>query len=307
METSKKKVAISGASGLIGSRLVQLLSPRYEIIQLVREQSSKANTVYWDWKNEQIELEKLEGIHSLIHLAGEPIVSFRWTEEKKQRILKSREGGTAFLAKTLCELSDKPESFISASAVGYYGDTGEQVADESAESGNSFLAEVCRRWEAASAPAAECGIRVVNPRIGVVLAEQDGALAKMLPVFRMCLGGKLASGQQYMSVISLNDIARAFQFVVESPELKGPVNFVGPESVRNEQFTEALGQTLEKPTPFTVPEFALSLAMGDMADELLLASVRVEPKRLLETGFSFEQRTVREMLTHELSRENQGG
>ena len=301
MSNQKKKIAISGASGLIGTELTQLLQPDYEIIQLVRNASYKANTAYWDWRSEEIESEKLEGIYSLIHLAGEPIASGRWTEEKKRRILESREGGTAFLADTLCKLTKKPESFISASAIGYYGDTGEQPADESAQSGSNFLSEVCRRWEAASKAAAGCGIRVLNPRIGVVLAKEGGALAKMLPVFKMYLGGKLGSGNQYMSVISLNDIVRAFKFVLESPELKGPVNFVGPEPIRNKAFTEALGQTLGKPTPFAVPEFALSLAMGDMAEELLLENIRVEPRRLLDAGFEFEQESVTEMLAHELS------
>ncbi|MCL4165413.1 UNVERIFIED_CONTAM: hypothetical protein GTU68_054660, partial [Idotea baltica] len=195
---AKAKIVISGASGLIGKKLVARLSQSYDVYRLERTKSSDSKSIYWNWKTEEVESEKLESIHSLIHLAGEPIASGRWSEAKKQRILDSRVGGTSFLAKVISKLKDKPKSFISASAIGYYGETGDHTATEITPAGDGFLSEVCLAWENTSQAASVAGIRVVNPRIGIVLSAEGGALAQMLPIFKFYLGGALGSGSQYM-------------------------------------------------------------------------------------------------------------
>jgi hypothetical protein len=223
----------------------------------------------------------------VVHLAGENIASGRWNAARKARIRDSRVEGTALLARTLAELENPPSVLVCASAIGYYGDRGDEVLTEDSIPADDFLGTVCREWEAASAPAAEAGIRVVSLRFGVILARSGGALAKMLTPFKMGAGGKVGSGQQFMSWISLDDAVRTIDHAIATSDLSGPVNAVSPNPVTNAEFTRALGGELRRPTVLPMPAFAARLAFGEMADALLLASARVQPKRLVESGFEF--------------------
>jgi uncharacterized protein (TIGR01777 family) len=225
-------------------------------------------------------------------LAGENISEGRWTDSKKQRIRESRTRGTETIARALAGMPQPPRVLVSASAIGYYGDRGATVCDEATSPGKGFLPEVCVAWEAAAAPAAQAGIRVVHPRIGVVLANEGGALQKMLPPFRMGVGGRLGSGQQYFSWITLDDLVRALVFSIEQETVRGPVNATAPAPVTNNEFTKALGRVLSRPTFFPVPAIMARLAFGEMADALLLASTRVVPAALENHGFQFAQREI---------------
>jgi uncharacterized protein (TIGR01777 family) len=294
-------VAISGASGLIGSAL----SPRLEAAghttrRLVRRAAQNANEITWDPDRAAVDVDGLRDVDAVIHLAGESIAKGRWTAEKKRRIRTSRVDGTRLLVDAIVKLDRKPRALVAASAIGFYGDRGEDRLDETSAPGEGFLVEVCRAWEAATAAAAKAGIRVVNTRLGVVLSGRGGALGTMLTPFKLGVGGKLGDGGQYMSWIALDDVAHAFQFALENEQLDGPVNFVAPEAVTNAQFTKTLGNVLNRPTVLPMPAFAARLAFGEMADELLLASTRVVPARLTEAGFSFEYPQLEPALRHVL-------
>jgi hypothetical protein len=244
----------------------------------------------------------LEGLDAIVHLAGEPIASGRWNAIKKARIRDSRVQGTRLLCDALSHVSRPPAALICASAIGYYGDRGDEVLTESSSNGTGFLAEVCRDWEVATEPARQKGIRVVNTRFGVILSTGGGALAKMLTPFKMGVGGIIGSGRQYMSCISIDDCVGAIVHALNTNSLSGPVNVVGPAPVTNRVFTKTLGKILERPTIFPMPAFAARLAFGEMADELLLGSQRVEPKKLLESGYSFRQGDLETALRHVLVR-----
>jgi len=229
---------------------------------------------------------KLEGIEAVIHLAGESIQG-RWTPKKKARILESRYKGTRLLAEALGHLAKPPRVLVCASAIGYYGDRGDELLREESASGSGFLAQVCREWESATEPATKKGIRVVNLRFGVVLGAAGGALAQMLPPFKMGVGGRVGSGKQYMSWIALDDVVGAVEHALVTEGLRGPVNAVAPNPARNVEFTKALGRVLSRPTIFPLPAFVVKLAFGRMGEELLLASQRVEPARLAASGYKF--------------------
>lgn len=286
----REKIAVTGASGLVGSELVPtLLRNGFDVVRLVRRASTADDEVRWDPEAGTIDREGLRGITGAIHLAGDNVASGRWTAAKKARIRNSRVRGTAVLASALAELSPKPRVLVSASAIGYYGSRGHEVLDESASLGSGFLASVCRDWEAAAAPARDAGIRVVHPRIGVVLASKGGALAKMKVPFLLGVGGRIGDGSQYMSWITLEDVVSALVFALECDELEGPVNFVSPTPVTNADFTATLGRVLKRPTALPVPKFALRLGAGaDMANEMLLGSARVIPAALHVNGFRWE-------------------
>ncbi|MBD3401972.1 TIGR01777 family protein [candidate division GN15 bacterium] len=282
------KVLISGSSGLIGSALQPSLHvDGHTAHRLVREKTDDPETVYWKPSEKEIERDKLEGYDAVIHLAGENIAGGRWTDARKQAIRESRIQGTSFLAETLAGLEQKPKVLVCASAMGYYGNRGDEKLTEDAPAGKGFLAEVCQAWEAAAQPAREAGIRTVHMRTGVVLSTEGGALEKMLTPFKTGLAGKLGSGEQYMSWVSRDDVVRGFAFAMTTDTLSGPVNMVAPEPVTNEEFTRTLGKVLDKPTAVSVPAFALKMMVGEMADEMLLASMRVIPKKLQEAGFEF--------------------
>jgi len=281
------KILVSGSSGLIGAALVPALqSNGYEVVRLVRG-ASASGRVGWD-PAQPLAPESVSGFEVIIHLAGESIVG-RWTEAKKRRIRESRVQGTRALAAALAKAPQRPRLLISASAIGYYGNRGEETLREDSSSGDGFLPEVCREWEAAAEPASKAGIRAVQMRFGVVLSALGGALQKMLLPFRMGVGGKVGNGRQWMSWIAIDDLVGAIQHVIKTDTLQGPVNGVGPGPVRNAEFTKTLASVLSRPAIFPMPGFAARFAFGQMADELLLASQRVEPAKLMASGYVFQK------------------
>lgn len=285
----RTSVAISGASGFLGSALAAALRrDGVRVLPLVRgEADPTAGEVAWDPARGTIAREQLEGVGAVVHLAAESIDG-RWTAAKKRRLRESRIQGTRLLAETLASLSRPPEVLVSASAVGIYGaDRGDERLDETCAPGSDFLAGVAVEWEAAAEPAARAGVRVVYPRFAMILDEDGGALGRMLPVFRLGGGGRMGSGRQWMSWISREDAVRAIRFLIERADLRGPVNVTAPEPVSNADFTAELGRALHRPAVLAVPEAALHLAFGEMADATILASQRVLPERLLEAGFDF--------------------
>jgi len=287
------RVIITGATGLIGSALVRsLLADGHTVTRLGRggakgSASPGVADARWDPEKAVVPAEALEGHDAAVHLAGEPIAEGRWTDEKKRRIRESRVKGTRLFSETLAGLKQKPRVLVSASAVGFYGDRGAEVLVEESAPGGDFLSVVCQEWEAAARPAAEAGIRLAHPRIGVVLDAEGGALPKMLTPFKLGVGGRLGDGRQYMSWITLADVVSVIRRLVEDEGLSGPFNAVSPNPVTNEEFTKALGRVLGRPTVFAVPRFALRLAFGETADAVLLVSQRAEPSRLKQTDFRF--------------------
>jgi uncharacterized protein (TIGR01777 family) len=287
------RVIVTGSTGLIGRALVRsLLAEGHEVTRLVRGGAQEfrapgTSAVRWDVEREEIDAGALEGHDAAVHLAGEPVAEGRWTEEKKRRIRDSRVKGTRLIAGTLASLERKPRALVSASAVGFYGDRGDEVLTEESAPGDDFLSEVCREWEAAARPAAEAGVRVVHPRLGVVLAGEGGALQKMLTPFKLGVGGRIGSGRQYMSWVALDDVLGVIRHALDAEQLSGPVNTVAPNPVTNAEFTETLGRVLKRPTIFPVPAFAVRLVFGEVADAALLASQRALPARLKEIGYQF--------------------
>jgi uncharacterized protein (TIGR01777 family) len=298
-------ILVSGSTGLVGTALIPLLTTSgHEVIRLVRSKSKAPSKelIHWDPDANYIDAAGLEGIDAIVHLAGESIASGRWNPAKKARIRDSRVRGTRLLCDTLTHLANPPKTMICASAIGFYGDRGEELLTEASSSGTGFLAEVCRDWEAACEPARKKGLRVVNLRFGVVLSPAGGALEKMLPPFKMGVGGIIGNGRQYMSCIALDDVIGSIAHALVTPALSGPVNVVCPQPVTNREFTKALGIVLGRPTILPLPAFAAKLALGEMADELLLASTRVQPTKLLETGYEFRYPTVESSLRHVLGK-----
>jgi uncharacterized protein len=259
----------------------------HQVVPLVRGGGDGRSSILWDPSSRRFDAASADGADAVIHLAGESIAAGRWTAAKKKSIRDSRVEGTRLLAEGIASCARRPAVLIVASGVGYYGSRGDEILEESSSLGSGFLAEVCRDWEAAADPARAVGIRVVHLRFGVVLAKEGGALATMLPPFRLGLGGKLGDGRQWLSWVSLDDVVSVVRFILHG-DTSDAVNVVVPTPVRNEEFTRALGRVLSRPTFFSVPAFAAHLAFGEMADEALLASTRAVPKRLLDAGFRFE-------------------
>lgn len=289
---------MSGSTGLVGSALIPALSASgYQIVRLVRKESNpNEGNIFWDPKLGNLPLDALEGMGAVVHLAGENVASGRWTEEKKSKIWDSRIRGTQVLADALARCQEKPSVFVGASAIGFYGDRGDEVLTEESPSGSGFFPDLCRKWEASAKPLVDAGIRVVHLRIGVVLSRSGGALQRMLLPFRLGLGGKLGSGRQYMSWVSLDDVVGAISHVLNQDGLHGPVNLMAPHPVTNFTFTKTLGRVLKRPTLFPVPEFMLRLVLGEMAENLLFASTRVEPTRLLAGGYRFRHPRLEDAL-----------
>jgi len=288
------RYAITGSSGLIGEALIASLTADGHTVQRVVRDGSKAgpDDVVWDLSSRTIQAEKLEGVDVVVHLAGEPIGAARWTDETKRRIRDSREIGTRLISEALAGLSAGPKVFLSSSAVGYYGDRGDEILTEESSAGDDFLAEVCVAWEAAAQPAVDAGIRTIHPRTGVVIAEGGPLIEKIDLPFRLGVGGRVGNGYQYIPWISLDDEIRALRFLAEHDDLSGPVNLVGPEPVTNRELTKALGQVLRRPTVLPIPPFAIRLLYGEMGVTLATVSNRVMPQRLLEAGFSFTHTTL---------------
>jgi uncharacterized protein (TIGR01777 family) len=279
-------ILATGSGGLVGSALVRRLTETgHEVGRLVRSAAGPSE-IHWSPEAGQLEAARLEGFDAVVHLAGESIVG-RWTEAKKRRILESRVKGTRCLSKALSRLSRRPKALICASAIGFYGDRGDETLDERSVSGSGFLSEVCRQWEEAAIPAAEAGIRIAHLRFGIILSPAGGALAKILLPFKMGVGGVLGTGRQWMSWISLSDVVGVIEHALAAAALQGSVNVVSPHPVTNREFTKTLGAVLSRPTLFPMPAFAARLVFGEMADALLLGSARVEPARLLESGYRF--------------------
>ncbi len=299
-EPEAMKILVSGLGGLIGSALAPLLSTAgHEVVGLSR--SPGENEIGWNPRGGEIDRAGLAGVDAVVHLAGENI-SKRWSQEQKRRIRESRVQGTKLLCETLAGMDSPPKVLVCASAIGYYGDRGDEILTESSPAGGMFLSDVCREWEAACEPAREKGIRVVNTRFGVVLSPKGGALAKMLTPFKMGAGGKVGSGKQYMSWIALDDVAGAIQHGLMTGELNGPVNVMSPNPCTNSEFTKTLGKVLSRPTIFPMPAVAARLAFGEMADELLLASARALPERLQQTGYEFRFPHLEPALRHLLGK-----
>ncbi|HVS15386.1 MAG TPA: TIGR01777 family oxidoreductase [Thermoanaerobaculia bacterium] len=296
------RVAVSGASGLVGNALCDLLEERsHRVIRLVRREPRAAadgrQEARWSPERGLQPTPAVDGLDGLVHLAGESIAAGRWNDARKRAIRDSRVAGTRALVRSFDALERPPAALVCASATGYYGDRGDQALDESAKPGAGFLAEVCVGWEEAACEAEPRGVRVVRARLGVVLGAEGGALDRMLLPFKLGLGGRLGSGDQYLPWIALDDAARALAWTLEDRDLAGPVNVVAPEETSNRDLTRALGRVLHRPTILPVPALALRLALGrEMADELLLASARVRPARLLERGFEFAHPALEEAL-----------
>jgi uncharacterized protein (TIGR01777 family) len=282
-------ILISGSTGMIGSALIEVLKTQnHRVTRLVRSplQSSEP-TVQWNPATGTLNANDIEGFDSVVHLAGESIAASRWTDAQKAKIRNSRVQGTTLLSETLAKLSKPPKVLVCASAVGYYGNRGDTILREDSGAGAGFLADICQEWESAADPAKQKGIRVVHLRTGIVLSPKGGALAKMLLPFKMGVGGVMGSGKQYWSWISLDDVIGAFHHALITESLQGAVNVVAPRAVTNQEFTKTLGKVLSRPTIFPLPAFAARLALGEMADDLLLSSARLEPARLLASNYKF--------------------
>jgi uncharacterized protein (TIGR01777 family) len=283
------KVLITGASGLIGTELQKSFAAKgYEMLLASRKAPTDDQHIQWDIENGFSEPEKLEGIDAVVHLAGENISGLRWTDEKKKAIRDSRVLGTRSVVDAISKLKHKPKVFVASSAIGFYGERGDEEVTESSATGKNFLADVSKEWEAESRRAEDAGIRTVLLRTGIVLSKDGGALGTMLLPFKLGVGGVIGSGKQWMSWISMDDHIAAINYAIENENLRGAVNSVSPNPVTNEEFTKTLGEVLYRPTILPLPEFAVSMLFGEMGDALLLASTKVLPKRLVDAGFEFK-------------------
>lgn len=301
----RRRIAITGGTGLLGRALVHFLAGAgHESVVLTRRPAARQGVteVGWDPERGQVDAAGLDGVDVAVHLAGAP-VSERWTPEHKREIRDSRVKGTRLLAETLARQARRPAVLVSASAIGIYGDGGDRLLTEDSPPGRDFLAAVGQEWEAATRPAEEAGIRVVHARFGVMLSPHGGALAKLLPPFRMGGGGRVGSGQQWISWISLDDTVGAVEHLAFTDSARGAFNVVAPQPVRQEEFAHALGHVLHRPSIVPLPAFALKLMFGEMAEAMLLAGQRVSCERLLASGYEFRHPTLEQALRFELSRE----
>jgi uncharacterized protein (TIGR01777 family) len=283
------KIAVTGASGLIGSAFVKAANARGdEVLKLVRRKPKTADEIFWDPTTGQIDHLLLDGVDAIVHLAGAGVGERRWSEKYKKEILDSRVNSTKLIVKAIARMHRPPKVLVSASAIGFYGDTAESSVDENAPAGTGFLAEVCLAWEAAAKPAKQYGVRVVHPRTGLVLSRKGGLLKKLYPLFFFGLGGKMGNGKQFWSCISLNDQVRALLHLIENEKISGGVNLVMPEAVTNKEFVKTLGKIMKRPTIFSVPAIALKIALGEFSSEVL-GSIKVAPSKLIVNDFQFDE------------------
>ncbi len=298
------RVLVSGSSGLIGSVLViRLTQAGHEVVRLVRSrETARANAVYWNPESGEVDVKALNKLDAVVHLAGENIANGRWSARTRQRIRDSRVNGTTLLCEALAATGTPPKTFILGAATGFYGSRGDELVREDSPPGEGFLAEVCREWENAVRAAEDAGMRTVKIRTGVVLSVRGGALVKMIPQYKLGLGGKLGSGRQYMSWITLDDLVGVILYALENQVVTGALNAVAPGPVTNHRFTKTMGRILHRPTFFTVPAFLLRLLLGEMADEMLLSSLRVHPAKLEKYGFTFTHPDLDTALSDLLSR-----
>jgi uncharacterized protein len=282
------KILIAGASGLVGSALIPKLEAEGDAVTRLVRTSPKPGEIEWHPNHDEMNTSSLEGFDAVINLAGENVAGSRWTEDQKRKIHDSRVNGTHLLSETIAKLTQRPRAFLCASATGFYGDRDDEVLDEQSDSGGGFLAGVCREWEQATEPAAGAGVRVVNLRFGVILAREGGMLAKLLTPFKMGMGGKVGSGKQFISWVAIDDVLGAIKLALTDDTIRGPLNVVAPNPATNEVLTKTLGHVLSRPTALAMPAFAARLAFGEMADEMLLSSQYVVPKRLTDAGYEFK-------------------
>jgi uncharacterized protein (TIGR01777 family) len=296
-------VLVSGSTGLIGSALISALANEgHHVVHLTRSGSAGDDgAVRWDPSAGEIDADRLQEIDAVVHLAGESVQG-RWTSAKKARIRNSRVWGTRLLAETLAGLPAPPGVMVSASATGYYGDRGDELLREESAPGSNFLARMCQEWEAAADPAREAGVRVVHPRFGLVFSAEGGALATMLPIFKLGGGGKIGSGRQYWPWVAIDDVVGAVLHALTIDSLEGPVNVAVPDPPTNLRYMKTLGRVLNRPTIFPLPAPVARVALGQLADELLLASQRVEPAKLEESGYEFRYPELEGALRHLLGR-----
>ena len=296
------KILITGSSGLVGSALQSFLQKDgHDIKRLVRSQPTKANELFWNPDDGVLDATGLEGIDAVVHLAGESIAEGRWTGVKKARIRDSRVKGTTLLSQKLASLKQPPAVLVSASALGYYGNRGDELLTEESSPGSGFLADVCRQWEASTEPAATKGIRIAIARFGLILSKNGGALAKMLLPFRMGAGGQIGSGEQYWSWIDIDDVVRVIDYAMTQDSIRGAINVATPTPVTNAEFTRTLGEVLRRPAVIPIPGMAARAVFGEMANHLLLASARLQPARLIEAGFEFHYPELHAALYHQLA------
>ncbi|GGY39814.1 TIGR01777 family oxidoreductase [Streptomyces djakartensis] len=284
-----RRIAVTGASGLIGSALVRsLTADGHQVVRLVRHVPRAADEVRWDPEGGRVDAAGLAGCHAVVNLAGAGVGSRRWTEAYKRRLRDSRVNGTAALARAVASLDegDRPGVFVNGSAIGYYGETGDRVVDESAPAGEGFLPSLCVEWERATAPARKAGVRTVFTRTGLVVSREGGAWGRLFPLFQAGLGGRMGDGRQYWSFVALHDEVAAIRHLIDTDGLSGPFNVTAPNPVPNREITAAMGRVLHRPTPFAVPAPVLRTVLGEMSGDVL-GSARVVPTRLLESGFRF--------------------
>jgi uncharacterized protein len=295
------RVAITGATGLIGSALAEsLTTDGHQVQRLVRRPRETDDEVQWDPIAGTVDIDRLQGVDALLHYAGAGIGDHRWTAGYKRQIRESRVKGTRTIARALATLDPQPATFVCGSAIGYYGETGDRAVDETSPNGDGFLAGVVRDWENAAGPASDAGIRVVIPRNGLVVAADGGAWGRMWPLFKLGLGGRLGSGDQFWSFVSLRDDVRAIRYLLDHQVLSGPVNVCAPNPATNAEITRAMGELLGRPTFAKVPSFVLRTVLGEMSSEVL-GSARVLPSRLIESGFRFEDPTIADALASALA------
>lgn len=290
---------ITGASGLIGKALqASMAGSDDDLLLASRKAGDNDDRIQWTVEEGFTETDRLEGLNAVIHLAGENISGLRWTDEKKKAIRDSRVIGTRNVVEAISKLKVKPKVLVTSSAIGYYGERGDEEVTESSMPGDDFLAEVAKAWETESRRAEDAGVRTVLLRTGIVLSKDGGALGTMLLPFKLGVGGVIGSGRQWMSWISIDDHVRVIRHVIENESIRGAVNSVAPGPVTNEQFTKILGEVLYRPTILPLPSFAVSMLFGEMGDALLLSSTRVVPKRLLDSGFEFKYPDLKSALEH---------
>lgn len=280
------RIAIAGSSGLIGTELVNSLrADGHEVLRLVRRKPKAPTEIFWDPAKQELDFSSLAGVDVIVNLAGAGVGDHRWSDSYKKTILDSRVSTTSLLAKAAAEI--KPKVFVSASAIGWYGDTADRIVDETAPCGEGFLADVVRQWEQAAEPARVAGVRVVHPRTGLVAAKAGGAWARLLPLFKLGVGGRLGNGKQYWSFISMRDEIAALKFLINESSISGPVNLTAPNPATNAEVTKAMSKALKRPRLFPVPATALKIVLGEFSQEVL-GSARVVPNVLLKAGFKFQ-------------------